>query len=164
MPRTAPLDPHAADRRILDCLRVLVREIRTSSATSEQATGLSAAQVFVLRVLVREPGLGVSALAQRTLTHQTSVSVVVRKLVAARLVVRRPAPGDGRSVALVPTAAGKALAQRSADPIQERLLASLDRLPPGVRRRLAIDLGRWIAAMDIDTLEPEMFFESKPRG
>lgn len=164
MPRTASPEPYASDQRILDCLRVLVREIRTSSTAAEQATGLSAAQVFVLRVLMREPGLGISALAHRTLTHQSSVSVVVRKLVAARLVTRRPAAGDGRGVALLPTAAGRALAQRSADPIQERFLDSLDRLPRGVRRRLAADLGRWIAAMGIDAIEPEMFFESKPRG
>jgi DNA-binding MarR family transcriptional regulator len=126
--------------------------------------GLSAAQVFVLRVLVREPGLSVSALAQRTLTHQSSVSVVVRKLVAARLVVRQAVVGDGRSVALVPTVVGKALAKQSADPIQERLLESLDRLPMAVRQRLASDLSHWIAALGMDVGEPEMFFETKVRG
>lgn len=164
MPRTAPAESRAADQLILDCIRVLFREIRTSSAATEQATGLSAAQVFVLRALVREPGLSVNALARRTLTHQSSVSVVVRKLVAAGLVVRRPVVGDGRSVALDPTASGRVLAKRSADPIQERFLQSLDRLPLGVRQRLATDLGHWITAMGIDVAEPEMFFESKLRG
>lgn len=120
--------------------------------------------MFVLRALVREPGLSVNALARRTLTHQSSVSVVVRKLVAAGLVVRRPVVGDGRSVALDPTASGRVLAKRSADPIQEWFLQSLDRLPLGVRQRLATDLGHWITAMGIDVAEPEMFFESKLRG
>jgi DNA-binding MarR family transcriptional regulator len=164
MPRSAPADLRVEDRRILDCIRVLVREVRVSSTATEQATGLSAAQLFVLRVLAREPGLSVNALAARTLTHQSSVSVVVAKLVAADFVERRKADGDARRVALFPTSAGCKLANTQTDLIQERFIAGLDRMPARTRRRLAADMHQWVAAMGIDIIEPEMFFESKRRG
>lgn len=164
MARTIPAEPRAQDRQILDCVRVLVREIRISSAATGRATGLSAAQLFVLRVLVREPGISVNVLAERTLTHQSSVSVVVGKLVVAGFIDRRKAAGDARRVALFPTPAGSSLAAGSAeDPIQERFIAALDRLSATTRRRLAADLRCWVAAMGVDAAEPEMFFESKRR-
>lgn len=151
-------------RAILDALRILVREVRASSSSAERQTGLSAAQIFVLRALVREPGLGINALATRTMTHQSSVSVVVAKLVAAGLVTRQRAADDGRRATLEPTAAGRSVAGRSPDPIQERLIAGLARLPPAARARLAQDLGRWIAALGVDANAPEMFYEGGPHG
>lgn len=148
------------ERIILDAVRILVREVRLSSLASQQATGLSAAQLFVLRTLAREPGLGVSALATRTLTHQSSVSVVVAKLIAAGLVGRRRSASDGRCARLHPTPAGLAIALGSADPIQERLVGALQRLSGTSRRRLAAELAHWVAELGVDASAPEMFFET----
>lgn len=164
MAKSAPAAPHPDAQRILDSLRVLVREIRISSTTAEQATGLSAAQLFVLRVLVREQGLSINDLAAQTLTHQSSVSVVVSKLESAGLIERRQAKDDARRVALHPTKTGNALAKRSPDPIQERLVASLNQLPATTRRQLANVLNQWVAVMGVSSSEPEMFFEAKRRG
>jgi hypothetical protein len=43
MTRKAVSPPAIEDRRILDCLRILVRELCSLSMTSERATGLGAA-------------------------------------------------------------------------------------------------------------------------
>jgi DNA-binding MarR family transcriptional regulator len=156
--------PHGNDdRRILDCLRILVRELRSFAMTSERTTGLGAAQIFVLRVLARTPGLSVNALAERTLTHQSSVSAVVGRLEAGGLVRRTRCVDDGRRIALHVTAKGNARAQRSPDVVQERFIDGLARLPVGSRRRLASDLTRWIDAMGIQDPAPSMFFEADRR-
>ena len=151
-------------RLILDGLRLLVRELRASSAAAERATGLSGAQLFVLRALAREPGLGVAALAARTLTHQSSVSVVVAKLEERGLVERVRAADDARRLVLRPTAAGRRLGSGGPDPAQERLLAGLALLTPATRRRLAADLARWTAAIGLAGGAPEMFFEAPRDG
>ena len=157
-------DQDADSRRVLDGLRRLVRELRTSSIAAERATDLSGAQLFVLRILVREPGLSVTLLAARTLTDQSSVSVVVAKLAKRRLVKRARAQDDARRLVLVPTAAGIRLAASGPDPAQERLLAGLAQLGPATRRRLADDLARWTAAIGIGDRAPGMFFEPPHRG
>jgi len=55
-----------------------VQALRVSSRAAERDVGLSAAQLFVLdRLAGADQALCVNELAQRTLTHQSSVSVVV---------------------------------------------------------------------------------------
>ena len=157
-------DQDGDSRQVMDGLRRLVRELRTASIAAERMTDLSGAQLFVLRILVREPGLGITRLAARTLTDQSSVSVVVAKLVARKLVKRGQAPDDARRLVLLPTAAGIRLAATGPDPAQERLFAGLARLTPAVRRRLARDLAQWTAAIGIDDQTPDMFFEPARRG
>ena len=82
-------------RRILDSIRRIVQLLRESSREAE-ALGLSGAQLFVLRTAADSPGLSVGALAERTRTHQSSVSVVVARLVEQGLLERSTAPDDSR--------------------------------------------------------------------
>src|ERR671938_1731164 len=67
--------------RSLDAIRRLVRGLRLAARASEREAGLSAAQLFVLQQLAESPAESINELAARTLTHQSSVSVVVRRLV-----------------------------------------------------------------------------------
>src|SRR5207302_6438951 len=72
-----------------------------------------AAQLFVLQQLRSAGGaLTPGELAERTLTHQSSVSVVARRLMDGGLVKRRWSPADGRRVELSLTPAGRAAVRR----------------------------------------------------
>src|SRR5579885_2556290 len=73
---------------VVDALRRLVRELRDSARLAQGRTAITGAQLFVLRALAAEPGLSINELAERTMTHQSSVSVVVSRLVARGLVTR----------------------------------------------------------------------------
>src|SRR5213595_876038 len=75
----APVDDLAAQehREVLDAVRRIVRWLRVSSRAAERDVGLSAAQLFVLSRLNDEAAMSLNDLAQRTLTHQSSASVVV---------------------------------------------------------------------------------------
>lgn len=149
-------------REVLDGLRHVVRALREASRASERKVGLPAAQLFVLHALADAAGpLTVNSLAARTLTHQSSVSVVARKLVARRLVRRSSAPGDARAVVLSLTARGRALARRAPDPAQARLISAIGKLPPASRRALAKGLTALAAGLGAGRGRAPLFFEDE---
>ncbi|MFN8010498.1 MAG: MarR family winged helix-turn-helix transcriptional regulator [Holophagaceae bacterium] len=132
----ASQDPDA--RRILDALRWIVRDLRVGAGSPAWPSGFSAAQLFVLHTLLREPaGLSLGELAARTVTDLSSVSVVVRKLHLKKLVRKRPSPVDRRRTEVSLTAAGRRLAEASPLPAQATLVARIGALPPRDRVRLA---------------------------
>src|SRR5258706_11797595 len=68
-------------RAVMDGVRRLVQVLRESSRAARRRVGLSAAQLFVLHRLADAPALSLNELAARTFTHQSTVSVVVSRLV-----------------------------------------------------------------------------------
>src|SRR5207245_392 len=127
-PAGAPLLADMVD--VMDALRRVVRARRVSTRAAERRFGISGAQLFVLEKLVEAPARSVDHLAARTLTDQSSVSMVLTRLEKRRLVVRRVSEEDARRVEIALTPAGRALARRAPEPAQERLVAGLRRLRP----------------------------------
>lgn len=164
--RLSSLSRDASARQVLDSIRRIVRSLRESSRASERALGLSAAQLFVLQRLPVTGTLSVNELAARTFTHQSSVSVVVTKLVARGLVVRRASATDARRVEVALSTAGQDLLKRSlggaVPPAQDRLIAGLMLMGSTARRTLATSLQGLVDAMALSDEQPTMFFESAP--
>ena len=144
---------------VLDHLRRIVRTLRESSRSAETRLGVTGAQLFVLRALAGPEPLSLNQVAARTHTHQSTVSVVVKRLVARRLVRRAVSTLDGRRVQLRLTARGHAVLRRAPLAAQDRLVAGLEALSGTDRVRLATTLGRLVAAMGLRTAPPAMFFE-----
>jgi len=143
----------------LNSLRRIVRAIRVSSHAAEESLRISGAQLFVLQQLAAHPGASLGELAELTLTHQSSVSVVVSRLVARRLVTRRASDADGRRLELSLTATGRALLARAPELAQARLLHALRALPARELRLVARTLEQVAGAMDLEPGPPGMFFE-----
>jgi len=152
-----------ATRAVLDAIRSIVRALRESSRGAERSVGIGAAQLFVLQRLAATPGLSLNELAARTFTHQSSVSVVVSRLVDRGLVTRTRGGDDGRRISLSVTAAGRALLGRAPAAAQDRLLAGLALLGATPRRQLADLLGRLVDVMALSDGTPPMFFEAAPK-
>jgi len=150
------MDPR---RAILDAVRLVDRALRLSSASVERDVGISVAQLYVLRTLRERDGQSVGELARATLTHQSSVSVVVSRLVARGLVRRAVAEGDRRRVELSLTPRGRALVARAPEAVQVRLVRALDALTAAERRTLAGLLTRWARAASLDGAAPPLFGE-----
>jgi len=151
-------------RATLDAFRRIVQALRTSSREAERRVGLSGAQLFALQQIAAAPGASVNDLAARTFTHQSSVSVVIRRLVERRLVAKVVARDDRRRVQLALTDAGRAALRRSPEPVQERLIAGIAALPDADRRTLAEALTRLARAMASPGAHPPMFFEDEREG
>jgi DNA-binding MarR family transcriptional regulator len=144
---------------ILDALRRIVRELRLGAGDAQRAAGISGAQLFVLQALAQEKASSLGELATRTVTDQSSVSVVVARLVDRKLVTRRPSRDDARRVELSVTPAGRRMLARCPEPMQARLLDALSRMEEGELESLRSGLGALVREMGIENEAPRMFFE-----
>jgi DNA-binding MarR family transcriptional regulator len=144
---------------VVNALRRITQAIRLSSSAVHDALGITGAQVFVLQQLAEHPGASLRQLAEATLTDQSSVSVVVSRLVGAGHVARRVAASDARRTELTLTDRGRALLRRAPRLAQTRLMASL-RGVPGVQLRVtARVLERAARAVGPARVPAPMFFE-----
>jgi MarR family transcriptional regulator, organic hydroperoxide resistance regulator len=147
------------NQRILDAIRRLVQRLRLSDRAAQSRLGLSSAQVFVLAELGKEDALSLKDLAERTRTDQSSVSVVVGRLVAAGYITRARAEDDARRLVLKLTRSGRAALQRVPPIAQEQLIEALDTLPAFARRQFADTFAKLLDAMGAEKGKPPMFFE-----
>jgi DNA-binding MarR family transcriptional regulator len=158
---TSPSAAGAANdkQRALDSLRRIVQALRISAGQAQHATGLSGAQLFVLQQLSHEP-LSINQLAERTYTHQSSVSMVVQRLEAEGLLDRRTTESDGRKVLAHLLPLGRAVLRRAPSIAQDELLRALDGLSPNLRSGLARGLEQLADGMGLAPAPP-MFFEER---
>lgn len=149
----------AVQKTVLDALRRLVRSFRVGASEG----GPSPAQRFVLERLAEHPGASIGELARMTHTDQSSVSVVVSRLVEAGLVERKRSEDDARRAELSLTTRGRALARKSVPSGQAQLLDGIASLPAARRAALARELEALVEAMGIGEEPAGMFFESTGR-
>jgi DNA-binding MarR family transcriptional regulator len=161
MPRSSGADD-ASVTQILDALRRMTRHLRVADRQAEQRLGISGAQLFTLQQLARSPAQSINDLADLTHTHQSSVSVVVRRLVDHGLVTRRQGADDARRVELRISGAGQTLLRRSPGTPQARLIAALERMPSAARTKLSELLDHVVNEMGAAAEPAAMFFEETP--
>ncbi len=149
-------------RVVLNALRRIVRSLRVSSRTAEQRVGLSGAQLFVLQCLARQSPCSVKELAARTATDQSSVSVVVSRLVSGGHVRRAPSKADRRSVELTLTKSGQALLESAPAAAQDRLIRALTQLPKAELKTLSRTLTQVVELAEVSQEPSSLFFEEGP--
>lgn len=151
--------PAAETQDVLDAIRAIVQALRESSRAAEKHVGLSGAQLFVLRAVADAPGLSLNDLAERTRTHQSSVSTLVTRLAAEGMLERSTATGDARRAEIRLSSAGRQRLRRAPQAAQERLVAAVDAMSAAQRARLGVLLGGVVRAMGLPARRPAMFFE-----
>jgi DNA-binding MarR family transcriptional regulator len=123
--------------KVVDAIRSIVQSLRISGRAAEQHFGISSAQLYILQELAELPAQSINELAERTFTHQSSVSMVVSRLVESRLVTRTAARGDARRLSISLTPAGRALLRKAPDAAQTRLVEGLRSMSRGELHTLA---------------------------
>jgi DNA-binding MarR family transcriptional regulator len=150
-------------QRVMDAIRRLVQTLRVGSRSAERGVGLSSAQLFVLeRLAASKKPLSVNELAERTLTHQSSVSVVVQKLEKRGLVRRSPAAEDARRAELSLAPAAVKLLKDAPRTAQDQIIDALSAMPASHRATLAKLLGELSDGLGDGAggaAAPAMFFE-----
>lgn len=147
--------------RVMDAIRRIVQELRVASRQAERDFGLSAAQLFVLQKLAGSQATSLNELAARTLTHQSSVSVVVHRLVQRGLVTRSEWQADARRIVLSLSQSGRALVRRSPQAAQEKLIEAIKGLSVQQRRTLARLLEKISQQRGAEAPAPMFFHGSK---
>jgi DNA-binding MarR family transcriptional regulator len=148
-------------RAVMDSLRRIVRGLRLTARDAERSAGISGAQLFVLQSLSDEPATSLNDLADRTLTDQSSVSVVVKRLSDRKLVARKPAADDARRVELSLTNAGRRLLTRCPEPTQAHLVTALRRLEPTELLGLTTGLNALVREMGLEESAARMLFDEE---
>lgn len=155
---------HAAEQRtiadVMDGIRAVVRALRLNTRAIEKQLGISLAQLWVLQILAERPAESLNELASATATHQSSVSVVVRRLVDRELVTRTTAHDDKRRVRIELTEAGRSLLVKAPPTVQVALIGGLRRMAPEKRDQLALMMREWLTAAGLDLSKtPPMLME-----
>ena len=132
---------------VIDSVRAIVRTLRVSGRAAEQTVGLHGAQLFVLQKLAEGPAQSLAELAGRTHTDPSSVSVVVSRLVARRLVSRTVSADDARRVVIALTAAGRVTLRRAPEAAQAQLVDAAERMPRRDLLALAAGLKRLVSKL-----------------
>lgn len=147
--------------RAMNAVRSIVRALRINTRAIEGHMGISLAQLFVLQALAERPATSLNELAERTATHQSSVSVVVRRLVERGLVSRTSSSSDKRRIEIAVTPAGRALIGNAPVTVQTQLMMGMDLMPPSEQDTLANLLEQWLRHAKIDFTIPPMLGEDE---
>lgn len=149
----------SALNQLLDSLRRITQAIRLSSSVVQDTLGITGAQLFVLQQVAEAPRSSLRELAERTLTDQSSVSVVVSRLVVAGYVSRKTSAADARRTELSLTPTGRALLRRAPELAQARLMMALRAVPAAQLRVAARVLHEAARAVAPPSERTQMFFE-----
>lgn len=145
--------------RSMNAIRNIVRALRVNTRSIELKLGISLAQLFVLQQLSDRSADSLNELAERTATHQSSVSVVVRRLVERGLVSRTAAPNDKRRIRIALTPTGETLLRTAPPTVQGDLIAALKRMSIEQRQSLAELLDTWLLTAGVEAGNPSMLFD-----
>ena len=145
--RRRPEDSPTEMTRVIDSVRVLVKALRDSGRDTEQKLGITSAQLYVLQALRDQPA-SINEIAARTYTHQSSVSMVVARLVESRLVTRSAARGDARRLSISLTKAGRNLVKKAPEGAQRRLVNALRAMSKSDLKALSSQLSNLTEIMD----------------
>jgi DNA-binding MarR family transcriptional regulator len=148
----------------LDALRRIVRALGVSSRTAEHTAGITGAQLLVLQRLSESPAHSLNDLAERTFTHQSTVSVVVDRLVARRFVKRERSKEDARKILLSLTSTGRIALRKAPPPAQTQLIDALRRLPRRQLRAIAEGLTATATTMGLAEVAPGLLFDDHDTG
>ena len=148
----------------MNAIRSIVRALRINTRAIESQMGMSLAQLFVLQQLAERPANSLNELAERTATHQSSVSVVVRRLVEGGFVSRTTSALDRRRLEIEVTPKGRHLLADAPTTVQTQLVDALRSLGDQEQATLAALLEEWLRVAKIDLAAPPMLGEEEVVG
>lgn len=134
------MEPRVYDRsdarRVLQCVRALVRRFSISERADVSCCGMTVAQAATLEALRGAEGMRLGDLGRRLGIAPSTLTRNLARLEEGGLVSRSPDPGDSRSFRVALTGRGRKAAGRLERQEQSFAQAVLDRLPPEGRRRV----------------------------
>jgi DNA-binding MarR family transcriptional regulator len=144
----------------VDAFRRILRELRVVARRTELATGLSAAQMFVLSAVDAAPGCSINDIAKTTMTDRSSVATIVDRLVETGHMKREASGDDRRRASIGLTARGRRAVSTAESPAPTALLIQgLEKLSPTRLRELARGLVALTKGMGVADQPAAMLFE-----
>ena len=130
---------------LAEALRPAILRVSRRLRQEAQKAGLSAQDALLLGHIRKNPGVGVSALADLERTSRPTMSAHIKRLEAAGLLVRSGDAEDGRRSGLAVTASGAKTLEIIRRERNDWLAARLARLSPADRAKLEAAAGPLLA-------------------
>jgi DNA-binding MarR family transcriptional regulator len=161
--------PHRSGRQdkasdtaaIVQGLRRIVKALQTYSQDVRSGYGLTGPQLWALKTLQRNGHMPVGRLADALVVNQSSVSVLVDRLVRRGLVRRIRGRTDRRFVEIDLTPRGRALLADAPEPAQGRLLHALEGMRALGVRRIRSAVEELVEAMEAMDVNARFFFSDE---
>ncbi|NVK32819.1 MAG: MarR family transcriptional regulator [Gammaproteobacteria bacterium] len=111
---------------------------RVHTAITEELNqlGLKVISYSALSMIVENPGLKQSQLAEALMIERSNLVVIIDDLENKNLIYRAQLPSDRRAYALIPTDEGKALAVRAGDAVADAEAAVFGHFDPALIEQL----------------------------
>ena len=154
--------PTAVRAQALERVRTLVAALSQSARAVERSTGVTNAQLFLLQQLAEATSRSVNDLAALARTQQSTVSIVVARLVRAGLAAKRRSDEDGRVAVISLTPKGRRLLGHAPVPPTSELLRAIEALSDRNARALADGLLALVDALGLSPPTVTMLFEHAP--
>lgn len=151
-----------AAEQILVALRRVIRAVELHSRSLVQSHGLTGPQSVVLREVIAAGGLTPGELARRVSVSQATVTDIVKRLEARKLLRRSPDSVDRRRVLISATKAGERLHASAPPLLQETFVQRFAALPDWEQHMLLAALQRTAALMDAQDLDAAPLLTAGP--
>ncbi|MDP1616813.1 MarR family winged helix-turn-helix transcriptional regulator [Phenylobacterium sp.] len=145
MPAESALDPDQLAELLRPALLRVARRLRQEASKA----GLSALDVLLLVEIKRQPGVGVSDLADAEQMSRPAMSTHIKRLEAAGWISRLSHASDGRRSGLTITPSGMAALAETRRLRNDWLAARLGALGPDARQALHAAAGPLLALVEV---------------
>jgi DNA-binding MarR family transcriptional regulator len=118
---------------VLDFMRALWaldHAVQSASKRMEARLGVTSPQRLVVRIVGRFPGISAGEVAEILHVHPSTLTGVLKRLEARRVLSRRPDPRDGRRALLWLTARGREIDALRTGTVEAAVKQVLRDLPP----------------------------------
>lgn len=116
----------------------------------EKRAGIGGAPIWAMNLIAKQPGIGVTQLAQAMDVHQSTASNLVRNLIKAGFIVSDKSAHDKRVVELYALPDGLKLLKKIPGPYSGVLPQALSELDEETLHELERNLNTLLKRMDID--------------
>ena len=147
-----------ASIQVVQGLRRIVRALQTYSQDVHSAYGLTGPQLWALKTLERQGRMSTGQLAAALAVHQSSVSLLIKRLEQRGLTRRSRTGSDRRFVTIELTRRGAVMVADAPEPAQGRLLHALEAMSAAEVRELRSAVDRLVNAMEATDLKVRFFF------
>lgn len=139
-----------AHLRVLRQFRLVFSSVRKHFQTMEKRAGIGGAPIWAMNLIAKQPGIGVTQLAQAMDVHQSTASNLVKSLIKAGFIVSEKSAHDKRVVELYALPDGLKLLKKIPGPYSGVLPQALSELDEETLHELERNLKALLKRMDID--------------
>jgi len=143
----------ALEDQVLVSLRRIIRATDVHSRRLGKDTGLTTPQLVILRAVGEAEGPTVSEIAHAVSLSQATVTTLLNKLEANRLVYRERCEDDRRRVNVHMTPRGRKLFASAPEPLQDQFAERFRALEAWEQHQLVASLERVANMMDAEDLD-----------